>query len=655
MTIRFGFAVLMVAATLTLSAVPNPSILVSGDWLANHLQDESLVILHVGSPKDYDAGHIPGARLVTLGDISITDKHGLRLELPPVSDLEAAFERLGVTDWARIIVYAGTESVQSATRVWFTLDYLGLGDRAALLDGGLALWQMEGRALSTEAAPRADAGKFTAHPDPQLVVSADWVGVHLNDRNVQLLDARLPEFYSGANAGSMPRAGHIPGARNVPFKNVFAENGKLEPPQSLRAFLNADAQEPALTVSYCHIGQQATVLYFVARYLGLNARLYDGSFQEWSGRSGLPVEPAVVDEAISSGIDSIFAPLADGNSPGIAVLVRQHGRTVSQHGYGIRDLRTSAKIDAQTDFRLASFTKQFTAMATMLLVHDGKLRYDQKLTDLFPDFPAYGRAITVRHLLTHTSGLPDYEDLMEAAEKAKGPTWSATHQIQDREVLDLLKRESAGKFAPGTSWSYSNSAYVLLGLIVAKVSGEPFGSFLHNRIFEPLHMNDTLLYVNGENTAPNRAYGHTKRPDGFVETDQSSTSATLGDGGVYSNLVDLAKWDEALEKHVLLSREEMSAALTAVKLADGSQAKWPLAPGDDNLAPGKPVSYGFGWFLDPYDAHPRMWHTGSTTGFRTVIERFTAEQLTIVILCNRTDLDAGKLALQVADLFVGRK
>jgi CubicO group peptidase (beta-lactamase class C family) len=161
--------------------------------------------------------------------------------------------------------------------------------------------------------------------------------------------------------------------------------------------------------------------------------------------------------------------------------------------------------------------------------------------------------------------------------------------------------------------------------------------------------------VTGENTVPNRAYGHTKRPEGLVETDQSSTSATLGDGGVYSNLADLAKWDEALEKYVLLSSEEMSAALMPVKLEDGSQAKWPLAPGDDNLSPGKPVSYGFGWFLDPYESHARMSHTGSTMGFRTVIERFTADQLTIVILCNRTDLDAGKLALQVADLFLDRK
>ncbi len=141
--------------------------------------------------------------------------------------------------------------------------------------------------------------------------------------------------------------------------------------------------------------------------------------------------PAVVDEPAAAKVNSIFAPLVDARSPGVAVLVRKNGRTIFQRGYGVRDLRTFAKIDARTDFRLASFTKQFTAMATMLLVKDGKLRYDETLTDLFPDFPAYGRTITIRHLLTHTSGLPDYEDVMEKVEKAKGPIWTPTHQIQD--------------------------------------------------------------------------------------------------------------------------------------------------------------------------------------------------------------------------------
>jgi CubicO group peptidase (beta-lactamase class C family) len=335
----------------------------------------------------------------------------------------------------------------------------------------------------------------------------------------------------------------------------------------------------------------------------------------------------VAQDAGESGIDSIFAPLADGKSPGMAVLVRKDGRTVFERGYGVADLRTFRKIDARTDFRLASFTKQFTALAIMLLAHDGKLRYDERLTDVFPEFPGYGRAITIRHLLTHTGGLPDYEDLM-------GSKWTALHQIQDDEVLSLLEQQSAPKFAAGTKWAYSNSGYVVLGLIVAKVSGLPFWEFLHDRIFGPLGMNQTIAFVRGTNVVPHRAFGQSKEAGGFVETDQSATSATLGDGGVYSNLEDLAKWDAALAAHTLLGEKEMQVALT---------------PGEGFVSEGKPVLYGFGWFLDPYKGHARMWHSGSTVGFRSVIDRFTNEKLTVVILCNRTDVDPSELALRVVD------
>jgi CubicO group peptidase (beta-lactamase class C family) len=350
----------------------------------------------------------------------------------------------------------------------------------------------------------------------------------------------------------------------------------------------------------------------------------------------------------SAQLDSVFAPHVTGKSPGLAVLVRKNARTVFQRGYGVGDLRTLQRIDAGTDFRLASFTKQFTAMAVMLLVHDGKLRYDQPLTEIFPGFPPYARAITLRHLLTHTGGLTDYEDAMDARQ------WTPEHQIQDEDTLALLQRQGAPKFAAGTSWAYSNSAYVLLGLMVAKISGEPFEQFLQERIFQPLHMTNTLAYRKGRNTVPHRAFGHSKRAGEWVQTDQSSTSATLGDGGVYSNLADLAKWDAALQQHTLLGETEMSAALTPVKLANGGQPGWPSTPGDDNLNPGKPVAYGFGWFLDPYHGRPRMWHSGSTQGFRTVIQRFPSEKLTVIILCNRTDLDAAALALQAADLFLSR-
>jgi CubicO group peptidase (beta-lactamase class C family) len=336
------------------------------------------------------------------------------------------------------------------------------------------------------------------------------------------------------------------------------------------------------------------------------------------------------------------------------VLVKKDRRTLFQKGYGVRELHTHTKNDPVTNFRLASFTKQFTAMAVMLLIHDGKLHYEDRLTDIFPEFPDYGRSITVRHLLTHTSGLPDYEELMEKEEKAKGPIWSADHQIQDDEVLALLEKQTSGKFAPSASWAYSNSGYVVLGLIVSKASGMPYRDFLKKRIFVPAGMKHSIVYQKGINEIQNRAFGHSKEKDQFIETDRSPTSTTLGDGGVYSNLDDLAKWDEALRNHTLLSEKEMAPALVPVRLADGSEPHWPKEPDGDNLAPGEPVSYGFGWFLNPYKDHPRMWHTGSTMGFRTVIQRFTSDGLTIVILCNHTDLDPGSLSEKIADLFFAR-
>src|SRR5215471_21526899 len=201
-------------------------------------------------------------------------------------------------------------------------------------------------------------------------------------------------------------------------------------------------------------------------------------------------------------ISAIFAGLESNNAPGGAVLISKAGRTVFQGGYGITGFQTLHKIDELTNFRLASLTKQFTAMAVMLLVHDGKLHYEDRLTDIFPDFPDYGRAITIRNLLNHTSGLEDYEDLMPQAD----PTVPVEEiQIQDAGVLDLLKQQKGTKFKPGSKWEYSNSGYVLLGLIVQKVSGKSFPDFLHDRIFAPLKMNSTVAYVRVRNTVSNRA------------------------------------------------------------------------------------------------------------------------------------------------------
>lgn len=340
-------------------------------------------------------------------------------------------------------------------------------------------------------------------------------------------------------------------------------------------------------------------------------------------------------------VDALFSNIAP-SSPGAAVVVIKDGRAVFQRGYGVTDLRALHKIDEHTNFRLASVTKQFTAMAIMLLVHDGKLRYDESLTEIFPGFPEYGKTITVRNLLNHTSGLPDYEDLM-AKQYGNTPD-DQIPQIHDAGVLALLEKASTTNFPAGTRWQYSNSGYCVLAMVVERVSGQRFGQFLHDRMFAPLNMTNTLAYEKEKNEVPNRAYGHTPDGNGFRETDQSSTSATLGDGGVYTSLADMARWDHALGRHALLSEKEMQPALTAVHPT--------RAPAEEN---GHPVSYGFGWFVDPYKGHERMWHYGETVGFRTTIQRFPKDHLTVIVLANRADLSAIDLALKTADVYLKAK
>lgn len=361
--------------------------------------------------------------------------------------------------------------------------------------------------------------------------------------------------------------------------------------------------------------------------------------------TALPSRQAT-DEGIPKRLASLFADRIPNDAPGLAVLVKREGRVLIEAGYGVRSLAGQEKIDAHTNFRLASLSKQFTAMAVMLLVHDGRLRYEEKLTEIFPEFPAYGKTISVRNLLDHTSGLPDYEELMERAEKERGTRWTAARQIRDDEVLTLLEQTDHGKFPPGTNWEYSNSGYVVLGLIVAKRAGESFGEFLHQRVFAPLKMSSTLLFENGKNEVPDRAYGHSLKNGALKETDQSPTSATQGDGGVYSNLADLSRWDDALRNHTLLGEADFAPAVTPRALPAGAERK--LAEDVPAALRGQARGYGFGWFLDLEDAHPLMWHYGDTVGFKSVILRYTRDQITVIVLSNRSDLDPAALALESA-------
>jgi len=335
--------------------------------------------------------------------------------------------------------------------------------------------------------------------------------------------------------------------------------------------------------------------------------------------------PAKTDSAI----DAILAPYRQPNVPGASVLVMQDGRTVYEKAFGSADLEAHTPATVRTDYRLASLTKAFTAMSIMLLVKDGKLHYDDRLVDVLPGAPAYAKDVRIRHLLTHTSGLVDYEDFVPD---------SQTTQLDDNDVLELMHRTDTLNFAPGSAYHYSNSAYVLLGLIVQRVSGVPFPKFLHDRIFAPLHMDSTVAYVKGSSTVPNRAYGYTGDSTGhFGRTDQSSTSATLGDGGIYSSVTDMAKWSDALDKATLVDAATMHRAWSPTMLTTGKES-----------------GYGYGWFVATVNGELQLRHHGESTGFTNAILKYPQRKLTIIVLTNRTGGAPWDIADRIAALFPAR-
>lgn len=290
---------LLAASTVTLTSCrraeqpseePGQEPIVSTEWVAERLGSDELVLIHVGPPEGYQAGHLPGARYLDLQMISTPPEQGLRLELPPVAQLEKTFEALGVSDDSRIVVYFAGNWVAPAARVFLTLDYLGLGSRTSVMNGNLAAWMEEGRPVTIEP-PAVSAGDFTPQPRADVITDIDWVIAHREDPDVAIVDARPGEYYTGARGRPDMRAGHIPGAYSLPFTSLVEPTLKFKDREALSQALAAAGVEPGdQVVSYCFIGQAASVTYLAARYLGYDASLYDGSFQEWSSRADLPVE-----------------------------------------------------------------------------------------------------------------------------------------------------------------------------------------------------------------------------------------------------------------------------------------------------------------------------------------------------------------------------
>jgi len=326
-------------------------------------------------------------------------------------------------------------------------------------------------------------------------------------------------------------------------------------------------------------------------------------------------------------IDALFAEYTGRYVPGASVIVIQDGRGVLSRAYGMADLEHGVPATTRTDYRLASLTKQFTAMAIMLLVKDGKIGYDLPARDLLPELPPAAHQVTIRNLLNHTSGLLDYEDLIPD---------SQTVQVTDRDVLSLLATRDSMNSLPGTHYRYSNSGYCLLALVVERVSKLSFAQFLHERIFAPLGMTATVAHQAGVDTVFNRAFGYTPGSGRFIPTDQSVTSATLGDGGIYSSVEDLARWDQGLVPGVLVDSASLAQATTP-----------PVLPGDS-------TQYGFGWFVDRYRDAPRWRQTGETSGFRNTIQRFPDRRFTVIVLTNRNGGDPATIAEGIADQLLFR-
>lgn len=320
-------------------------------------------------------------------------------------------------------------------------------------------------------------------------------------------------------------------------------------------------------------------------------------------------------------IDSLFTSYT-GKRPGAAVGIYKDGKVFYEKGYGLGNIPANETIAPHSNFRLASVTKAFTAFAIMILKERGKLNYDMSLKDVFPEFPDYGKKVTIRHLLHHTGGLQSYETLMDQYETPR--------PIKDRDILKLLvEHTTSTEFTPGSTYSYSNTGYCILGQVVERISGKRFSEFLKQEIFTPLAMSNTVAFEKGINVIPNRVFGYDASGN---DSDQSDTSSTLGDGGVYTSVHEMFLWDQALYSNKIIRNDTLKDAFVSGRLNDGSA-----------------TNYGFGWRLDTDNGHKLISHTGGTCGFLTIIQRYPDDKLAVVVLTNRNSGSPSSIAAEISE------
>lgn len=335
--------------------------------------------------------------------------------------------------------------------------------------------------------------------------------------------------------------------------------------------------------------------------------------------------------SLESRVDSLLAPVFKPGTPGAAVLVMKDGKPLLRKAYGTADLELGVPMEPGHVFRIGSMTKQFTAVAILMLMEQGKLALDDPMTKLLPDFPVGKRTVTIRHLLTHTSGLASYTDI---------PEWPPL-QRKDMTVGELigLTKDKPFEFEPGERWAYCNSGYVLLGAIIEKAAGTTYEEFLKKSIFEPLGLKDTY-YDSTTRIIPRRIPGYGPgSSNGFANADYLSMTQPYAAGSLLSTVDDLAAWNEALLAGKLVKRESLEMAWSNHKLKGGSA-----------------TGYGFGWGVGALDGKRMVSHTGGIHGFASIGILFPEEKLQVIMLTNSTlpARSPGTFASQIAGAALGK-
>jgi D-alanyl-D-alanine carboxypeptidase len=318
--------------------------------------------------------------------------------------------------------------------------------------------------------------------------------------------------------------------------------------------------------------------------------------------------------------------------PGVSLAVVRDGQIIKAQGYGFANLELKALATKETVYEIGSNTKQFTAAAIMMLVEEGKVQLEDAVTKYFPEAPLAWRGITIRHLLTHTSGVQNHVAVPHWLDVFR--TNLAFETAPGRDELLKMFFKLPLEFQPGESWAYDNTGYYLLGIVIEKTSGKSYWQFLEERIFKPLGMNATRN-TDPQPIIPNRASGYEWKNEHFENRPVLLPAIAFSAGSLLSTVEDMAKWDAALYTERLLKKSSLDQMWTAATMNDGAAA---------------PFNYGFGWFLDSYHGHRFIQHSGGTPGFSSVIYRFVDDKLTIIVLTNHSDRIVDQLAIGLAGI-----